>query len=271
MNQTTRVDRRHPACFILLLDQSYSMSAPMLGAVGRSKAEALADTTNRLLMQLVQRCVVDDKGPRHYFDIALIGYSDRVRPLLKNGDGFANPMVSAPQLADSFLRIHEEPDGQSWPVWLEPVADGQTMMCAALDLAHDFAAGWVAAHQDSPAPVVINITDGEATDGTLDDVAGRVDRLVALRTIEGPLSMFNVAVAARAAEPVLFPSDPAGLPDRYTAGLFHTSSVLTSRMLEYARTDAERHGQPRPGEGARGFVCNADLAAVVKALNVGTL
>jgi hypothetical protein len=271
MNHTIRVDRNHPACFILLLDQSYSMSAPMLGAAGLSKAQALADTTNRLLMQLVQRCVLDEQGPRHYFDIALIGYSDRITRLLKSGDGFGNPLVSSPQLADSFVRIHEEPDGQSWPVWVEPLADGQTMMCAALDLAYDFAAGWVASHHDSPAPVVINITDGEATDGTLDDLAERVARLVGLSTVDGPLIMFNVAVAARTAEPVLFPNDAAGLPDPYTAGLFHTSSVLPTRMLEYVRTEADRYGLPRPGAGARGFVCNADLAGVVRALNVGTL
>ncbi|MGV9245336.1 vWA domain-containing protein [Streptomyces sp. NPDC003710] len=270
MNHTIRVDSKHPACFVLLLDQSYSMSAPMQGAGGLTKAQALADTTNRLLTQLIRMCTRDDAGPRHYFDIALIGYSDQAVPLLKSNDAFGNPMVSSPQLAESYTRIHHGSDGQEWAVWLEPESNGQTAMCAALDLAYHFAAGWAASHQDSLAPVVINVTDGAATDGTLDELAQRVGRLTQLSTVDGPLIMFNIAIAAQAAMPVLFPSDASGLPDPYTVGLFHLSSELPARMLEYASTEAETAGLPRPVFGARGFVCNADLEAVVKALNVGT-
>ncbi|MGW2821926.1 vWA domain-containing protein [Streptomyces sp. NPDC001443] len=270
MNHTIRVDRKHPACFVLLLDQSYSMSAPMQGGDGLTKAQALADTTNRLLTQLIQTCTRDEAGPRHYFDIALIGYADDAVPLLKSNDGFGNPMVASPQLAESYSRIHRGPGGEEWAVWLEPESNGQTAMCAALDRAYDFAAGWTASHQDSPAPVVINVTDGAATDGSLDDVAQRAAKLQQLSTVDGPLILFNIAIAARAATPVLFPSDASGLPDPYTAGLFRISSALPARMMEYVGTDAELAGLPRPDAGARGFVCNADLEAVVKALNVGT-
>ena len=51
------------------------------------------------------------------------------------------------------------------PIWVEPVFAGGTPMCAALDMAYYVAYNWVMAHPDNFPPIIVNITDGAATDG----------------------------------------------------------------------------------------------------------
>ncbi|WP_037909276.1 vWA domain-containing protein [Actinacidiphila yeochonensis] len=268
MNPAIRATRKHPACFVLLIDQSYSMSGAMSGGRGASKADAVADSTNQLLGRLVQRCFVDEEA-RHFFDIALIGYSDGVGPLLQ-GPLTGQFLVSPAQMAEAVSRVHTDASGTSWPVWIEPRADGETRMCAAFDLARDLVGSWVARHQDSPAPVVINISDGEATDGGIDDLAQRAAALRQLRTDGGELQLFNIAIASQSETPQYYPDSPNGLPDKYTKALFDISSVLTPRLVEYANHFATAAGRPPLRAGARAFVFNADLAAMVEALSIGS-
>jgi len=268
VNPVIRATRKHPACFVLLIDQSYSMSTVMSGGRGTSKADVVADSTNQLLGRLVQRCFVDDEA-RHFFDIALIGYSDGVGPLLQ-GPLAGQFLVSPGQMADAVSRIHHDPSGASWPVWIEPRADGGTRMCAAFDLARDLVGSWVGGHPDSPAPIVINISDGEATDGGTGDLAQRAAALRQLRTEGGELLLFNIAIAPQAETPHYYPDNANGLPGRYAKALFDISSTLTPRLLEYANVSATAAGRPPLKPGARALVCNADLAAMVDALTIGT-
>jgi hypothetical protein len=69
-----RIDRAHPALVLMVLDQSSSMSGDMAGATV-AKERALADAVNRIIYELVLRCVKNaTEGPRHYYDLGLIGY-----------------------------------------------------------------------------------------------------------------------------------------------------------------------------------------------------
>ena len=52
-----------------------------------------------------------------------------------------------------------------FPIWLDPLAAGQTPMCQALDLAWNSLNDFLGAYPDCFPPIVINITDGKATDG----------------------------------------------------------------------------------------------------------
>jgi len=52
-----------------------------------------------------------------------------------------------------------------FPIWFDPVANGGTPMCQALMRAQDILRTWFAQHPGCFPPIVINITDGEATDG----------------------------------------------------------------------------------------------------------
>ena len=135
-------------------------------------------------------------------------------------------------------------------------------MCAALDRAGALAHRWIASFPDSFPPLVINLTDGEATDG---DPQMWATRLRSLSTTDGPVLLFNLSLSSVPATPVLFPTSSAGLPSREAAALFEMSSLLPEIMLEGAGT----LGEP-VRLGARGFGCNADLKGIVTFLNIGT-
>lgn len=82
---TQSITRSHRTAFILAIDQSGSMAEKLLFR-GRqtTKAEAVAEVTNRLLFELIERARRSDEV-RDYYDIAVLGYS---------GDGIAKPIKS---------------------------------------------------------------------------------------------------------------------------------------------------------------------------------
>lgn len=270
---TARVDRDRPACLVFMLDQSTSMSDPLAGDATRSKHVALADILNGLLYEVVLRCVKSpQEGPRPYFAIAVVGYRT---------DGSGGPIVQSalqaplnehdvvwtPDLATNPLRIDKRPapsgSGEvSAPVWIEPTANGGTPMCAAFDRAGLIARSWLDTYPDSFPPIVVNITDGEATDG---DPLPWAQRLTSMRSSDGHVLLFNLGLSSEPTTPMLFPNSTAGLPDKHTKLMFDMSSELPPSMLDAARAQGF-DVQP----GARGFGCNADLRSVVTFLNVGT-
>ena len=111
-------------------------------------------------------------------------------------------------------------------------------------------------------PLVVNITDGESTDG---DPLPSAKALCDLKSADGNVLLFNAHISDSPANPVEFPASEGGLPDNFAARLFSMSSQLPPRLLEAARGDgfAAR-------DGARGFVFNADLVSVIRFLDIGT-
>jgi hypothetical protein len=135
-------------------------------------------------------------------------------------------------------------------------------MCEALKLAHTTMSGWVATHPYSFPPVVINITDGEATDG---DPAVEAEALRSLATQDGNLLLFNCHISGTSSESILFADHEEGLPDQFAKLLFNMSSVLP----EAIRESAGREGF-KVSEKSRGFAFNADLVELIRFLDIGT-
>ena len=50
-------------------------------------------------------------------------------------------------------------------MWFDPIANGQTPMCRAMEVASEVVADFVREHPRCFPPVVFNITDGDANDG----------------------------------------------------------------------------------------------------------
>ncbi len=268
-----QVDRDHPSCIVVMVDQSDSMRDPLAGDRTRSKQSAVADILNGLLYELVLRCVKSpQEGPRSYFAVGVIGYctagpgSNRIR------SAFSPPLDAAdvawtPDLAANPLRVdlRTAPSGSgqvSSPVWIEPHASGGTPMCGAFDRAGRLVAGWLQRYPASFPPIVMNLTDGQSTDG---DPAPWAERLRLLSSDDGPVLLFNLHLSGTEAAPVLFPSSGVGLADEYSQALFQMSSELPPFMLDAARA------QGSPVEpGTRGFGFNADLRSIMTFLNVGT-
>lgn len=275
MSYSQRVDRATPTCIIFLVDQSASMYEPMAGTT-TPKSVVVAEQLNSTIMELIQRCSKSHtEPPRPYFAVSAIGYrTDR------SGAAIVESLVKVPNssgdlawttdLAQHPLRVEdrtrETSDGSlqyRMPIWVEPLNDGGTPMCAALDRAGRIAHSWVQTYPQSFPPIVINLTDGESTDGPPSVWA---DRLTALATNDGNLLLFNIMLASGAnVNPVMFPNNRQQFRDHSGPELFDMSSELPEVM----RSAAVRQGYPAE-VGARGMSMNADFRAVVSFLNVGT-
>jgi hypothetical protein len=272
MPYQAEISRANPTAFLFLIDQSGSMEDPWAGSDGgQSKADALATIINRLFTEIVIKCSKDE-GVRNYFEVGVLGYGDDVRPAL--GGGLAGRVfVPVSEIADTPIRVEDRiqkvSDGAGglieqavkFPVWFEPRSKGGTPMTEALTQAREALDGWIQAHPEAFPPIVFNITDGEATDG---DPSRAAESVSDLKTADGNTLLFNIHLSQHRGK-IEFPDGEHGLPDDFARRLFRMSSTLPPHL----RREATAEGYA-VGEHARGFVFNADLAAVIQFLDIGT-
>jgi hypothetical protein len=297
MAYTAEISRSNPSCFLFLIDQSGSMNESMKPTGVRSvessdqqdgpssshaahtptKAQLVADAINRLLQNISIKCAKSE-GIRDYFSVGVIGYggdntAGRVAPSF-SGILAGRELVPISEIANNPARIDERmkkvSDGAGglveqkikFPVWFDAVANGGTPMCEALRRARQILEPWVLESPNSFPPVVINITDGESTDG---DPSTEANSLTTLATKDGAVLLFNVHISARSTDAIEFPSSEVGLPDQYAQVLFGMSSVLPPQMQSLARLEGMM-----VSELSRGFVFNAKINQVIQFLDIGT-
>ena len=268
------VSRANPLLLIFLIDQSGSMNDPMPRRDGHTKSEALASVINGLLHNLVLRC---SKGEeiRDYFHIGLVTYrGTRTRCGWEgtlDGDWIQriSNVGSNPLRVDYARRVVTAPSGEPVeistpaPVWVTPYAAGKTPMVAALRQARELVAGWLRRYRDAFPPIVINVTDGVASDG---DPLAEMRAIRAMRSSDGNVLMLNVQLSKSDQPPVSFPADDRLLQSEGARTLFEGASALIPSMVQAAR----EQGLGTVREGAKGFVCNADFDALVNAIEIGT-
>lgn len=273
MPYTAEISRTNPSCLLFLIDRSGSMEDPFgAGESNRSKADGVADAINRLLQNLVIKCAKSE-GVRDYYDVGVIGYGQKVGPAF-GGSLAGRDLAPISEIADNPERVEERTrkidDGAGglvdqtvkFPVWFDAVAKGGTPMCQAMGCAEATLSNWISGHAASFPPIVINITDGESTDG---EPTAPAEKLKALATDDGNALLFNVHLSSQRATPIEFPDDATQLPDKYAQLLFDISSPLPSHM----RSAAAAEGYAVT-DGSRGFVFNADIVSVIRFLDIGT-
>jgi hypothetical protein len=271
---SAEISRKNPGCFIFLLDQSASMEDPFGGSADRKKADELATIVNKLLHNLSIRCAKGD-SIYDYFHVAVIGYGqDTVVKSAFDGQLTGKDLVAISELANNPLRIEDRvkkaDDGNGglveqtvkFPLWFEAKHAGGTPMASAFKMAAEIVQRWVAEHPKGFAPIVINITDGEATDG---DPLQEAKALCSLGSDDGATLLFNIHLSSETGNAIELPASDEGLPDKFAKQLFEMSSALTPFMISRAK----ELGMPA-GDGARGFVFNAQPVQVIQFLDIGT-
>jgi hypothetical protein len=242
------------------------------GESAKKKADGVADAINKLLQNLVIKCAKEE-GVRDYYNVGVIGYGQRVSSAFV-GTLAGRDLVPISDIANQPARIEERTkkvdDGAGglvdqtikFPIWFDAVANSGTPMCAALGRAQSILSTWLAQHQDCFPPIVVNITDGESTDGDPSEAANAIKNL---RSSDGDVLLFNLHLSSSGATPVEYPSSEEGLADQFARLLFNMSSPLP----DYIRGIASQEGFA-VSEGARGFVFNADIVSVIRFLDIGT-
>jgi len=274
MPYQAEISRTNPACILFLIDQSGSMCASWGGGAAKSKADGVADIINRLLQELVLRCAKTE-GVRDYFHVGVVGYGSHTGPAF-GGALAGKELVPVSQVGDNPCEIEDRTkkvaDGAGglvdlnirFPIWFKPVASGGTPMRQAFTVAVSIVRQFLAKFPHCFPPIVINLTDGDSTDG---DPADLMRQLTALASTDGQVLLFNFHISAAGGGQIAFPHSPEQLPsDRFARLLFDGASELTSYMREMAQAD---HGMPLPS-GARGYVFNADSVLMIQALDIGT-
>ena len=274
MPYSAEISRRQPSCFLFLVDQSGSM-AESFGATPHEaiqKAQAVTDAVNRLLDSLGQRCVKVNEISA-YFDVCVIGYSSEVASAFEGilEGKFLAPISKIYENPNELeKRIQRIPDGMGgaievfndFPVWFKPAAGGGTAMRSVFDLSRTILQEWIERHPHSYPPTVINITDGESTDG---DPTEEAQLLKQLRTSDGAVVLYNIHLSSESTQAIAFPNTPEVLTDHYAKRMFELSSMLPRA----AQRAAEKEGY-KVSIDSRAFMFNADPVKLIQFLEIGT-
>jgi len=270
--------RSTPGCIVFLVDRSDSMQQRW-AATGMSLAQGAARAINKILLELCVKSTKEQGGAlRCYFYVGMYGYG--YRPSTR-GEGVESALpgpladrgiVPLPELADHPIAVREEPSVDAVavrsrvPAWIDPYHGFRTPMCQAIATAGAHVNDWAGAFPDSFPPIVINITDGMVTDSPYQgaDILTWAQRLTTVRTRDGSALLFNIFLSPSPGAGVWFPEHPGNLPEP-GPGLFSISSPMPQPMIDNARS-----ARIQVAPGARGFVFNADLAMLVRFLEIGT-
>lgn len=273
MAYSAEISRINPSCFLFLIDQSGSMSDNFI-ETQKPKSQAVADAINKLLQQLVIKCAKSE-GIRDYYHVGVVGYgSDSVMPAFA-GTIAGRELVPISEIARYPSRVEERvkkiDDGAGglittnvkFPIWFDAVNNGGTPMKEAFQYANNIMDNWLTDHPDCFPPVVINITDGESTDGSpLDEM----NNLRNKASSDGDVILFNIHASSKSNNIISFCGSSTTLPDQYAKMLFEGASRLPDFMknvgkLEYGLNLAE---------DAKAFVLNADPELLITAIDIGT-
>ncbi|MCD8186342.1 MAG: VWA domain-containing protein [Rikenellaceae bacterium] len=278
-----RITRKCPSAFVFLINLSGSMEERVTwNGEAVSKSVAVSELINGTIAELIHHCRREE-GYRDYLDIAVIGYGgDRAWSLLP--EGHSHPVFRKPdELAYApveTIRIFKErqlPDGNravaatESKCWVKPHVLGKTPMFGALEQVYRLLFDWTRQHGAERCfpPIVINISDGEATDAEPRELLAMAEKIRELRTADGNVLLMNIFIGAESGKPaVLFPANESELPDTpYARLLFAMSSPMPAI---YRARIGELTGNPVP-ESCRGMSYNASMTDLISLLNIGSL
>lgn len=194
---------RSPGHLIFLIDQSSSMN--LCNTEGRSRAEVVAMAIQSAIIDCVNGCISGTQIKNRLF-ITIIGYggSDAPNAKIIKEDWVGNYVAE--------LQDVKKNGGLFIPI----EANGYAPLSKAFDLATECLETWInvcqekieeGLYSDIPAPIVINITDGEPFDGEPDAEARAemsAQKLKSLKVLSNNVTLFNVYISDEGDE-VLFP------------------------------------------------------------------
>lgn len=258
------ISSTNPCLLVYLIDQSFSMS-DTFGNASHNKAREVAEAINDTLYEVGLRCIGSSGEIKNRFEIAIIGYGKESNQAQSGWEG----QLSGKWVV-SIKDIFEYPLGaeNDKPIWIKPYAVSNTPMTKAFENATRLCNDWInwGNHRDCHPPIVINITDGEATDAgsSFAPLKNQVEQLKSLRTNYGNVNVMNIHISSQAGDKILFPGD-INFNDKFARLLFDISTHLDDNMVRIA--SQKGYGV---SERSRGYVFNGNGTDLINFLNIGT-
>ena len=259
------ISSTNPCLIVFLLDQSGSMS-DQFGNATHTKAVELASAINDNLYEIGLRCIGNKGELKNRFEIAIIGYGKSGDKVQSGWEGGLSGkwVVSIKNIFDCPLGQQDEK-----PIWIQPYANDSTPMTRAFENASRLCNDWInwGNHRDCHPPIIINITDGEATDtdSQFRSLKNQVNQIKQLGTNYGNVFILNIHISDQSGDRVLFPNDISNINDRYAQVLFDLSTPLEEDMVRRARQKGYNISND-----AKGYVFNGNATDLINFLNIGT-
>ncbi len=294
------LSRHYPGLFVILLDQSSSMSQKVVGYPdGQTKAGIVTRLVNIIIQEMIDRAGFEETGPKlgirkKYAYLSVLGYNESVKPLLSTVETpidiptlALNPRGSVPEkrpITDNKGNvINTRTEDKRF--WITPSWGMNTNMTLAFEHARDVVKKWLnqAPELITPElgyqqprmecfpPVVINVTDGYYNTGG--NPRKVVDDICHMRTNNGNVLVFNCHFTTEKKRVLVFPkevSEVKGIDHSgygYDEQMFYMSSVIPETLRERASREIRRPVQ----EGARGIIYNASFEVLSQFLRWGTV
>tara|TARA_Y100001960_G_C14697667_1_gene839862 strand:- start:113 stop:943 length:831 start_codon:yes stop_codon:yes gene_type:complete len=270
--ETLRINSTNPCLILFLLDQSGSMQGGFGADYNTSKAEALANAVNETIHNIGLKCVDSGGTIKDRFEVAVMGY----------GTGLGNGVSSAylgeldgrwvVPISELFEKPYTYNDDEA-PIWIEPTWGGLTPMTRAFQQAYDLCSDWISYgnHINCHPPLIINITDGEATDSGWGSkkLITAVNQIKSLGTEYGNPFIFNIHISYTNEDQVLFPNSiedvNSRISDTNASLLYELSSHLNEKMVNIGSTKGYKLDL-----NSKGFIFNGNSSDLINFLNIGS-
>lgn len=258
------ISSTNPCLLVYLIDQSGSMN-DKFGNASHSKSIEVANAINDIIYEVGLRCIGSGGELKNRFEIAIIGYGKQENFVQSGWEGQLSGkwVVSIKNIFDYPL-AHENDK----PIWIKPYSISNTPMTKAFENAKRLCNDWInwGNHKDCHPPIIINITDGEATDAgsNFNALKNQVEQIKNLRTNYGQVNILNIHISTKAGDKLLFPND-VNTGDKFEKLLFDMSTPLDQNMIRIAQNNGYDIRQ-----NAKGYVFNGNATDLINFLNIGT-
>ena len=262
-----------PGLLVILVDQSGSMMKEYVD--GDSRTVFSAKVINRVINTIIKKNFNRDK-PKNRCFISVIGYGYEVKELCS---GFLEDLYNNPIRVEN--RTQKVSDGNgglvdvavNQPIWVEPITEDRwTNMRDGFKMAKQLVEDWIVDKPECPAPVIINISDGEPYYDHLDtatcirETTEVAKQIMNLSNEDGNVLIFNAEIGD-GGHKIITPSSEeevavAGEPAKF---LYEISSVIPRGYM-----DAAKKNELDVKDGSRGCIFNADAVELIKLIDFGS-
>lgn len=265
-----------PGLLIFLIDQSGSMLLPFSEDTNDSRTVFSTRVVNRVIDSIIQKNYNGDHAKDRCF-IVCIGYSVGAEELCS---GFLSVLDGSAKRVESVKKKISDGAGglveidKKMPIWVDPIEkDGWTDMAAAFKMAKEIIKSWVQDKPDSPAPVIINISDGvpyynhKAVSECVKETEAIVKEIMNISTSDGNVLVFNAEIGHEG-KPLILPnslSEEVAARGDGAKFLYEISSVIPDGY----KGAALKNGLDFK-EGSKGSVFAANAEYLIKLIDFGS-